>query len=186
MIFGGSCLALSSISWRSLQWISRRTIHIFQQWNQFSVRDTFFLMLRSTSEQVLFFIQNPFLVKNATMFSQEAKLTYEWVGGASLPIDLQANVALREQCGVCDADTVWPQSVPVTWIFLLHSPKWQHAPWWCFAPCAAANQHSRHSSLWKPNTAQDWLIAILYSSLGSKSAEKRYSQFFPLNLRSRK
>lgn len=68
-------------------------------------------------EQVLLFIQNTFLVKNATTFSQEAKLTYNWVDVASLPmelVDLQASVALREQCGVFDSDTVWLQCVPVT------------------------------------------------------------------------
>lgn len=45
-------------------------------------------------------LQNPFLVRNVTTFSQEATQIYKWADTGSLQmelVDLQANVALREQ-----------------------------------------------------------------------------------------
>ena len=69
----------------------------------------------SLEEQVLLFIHNPFLVKNVTTFSEEAKITFKWVDMASLQmelVDLQANVVLKEQCGVSDAASFWLQAVP--------------------------------------------------------------------------
>ena len=65
--------------------------------------------------QVLLFIQNPFLVKNGTTLSQEAKITLKWVDMASRQmelVDLQATVVLKEQSGVSDAASFWLQTVP--------------------------------------------------------------------------
>ncbi|MGH0129844.1 UNVERIFIED_CONTAM: hypothetical protein FKN15_041271 [Acipenser sinensis] len=62
--------------------------------------------------QLLLFIQNPFLVTNVTEFSEEAKQTFRWVNVASLQMELQENVALREQVGDCDPVTFWGKMVP--------------------------------------------------------------------------
>ena len=42
-------------------------------------------------------------------------MTFKWVDMASLQkelVDLQANVVLKEQCGVSDAANFWLQTVP--------------------------------------------------------------------------
>lgn len=71
----------------------------------------------SLGDQLLLFIQNPFLIKNVIAFSQEAKQVYKWADVGLLQmelVDLQANVALKEQCGGCDPATFWIQTVPET------------------------------------------------------------------------
>lgn len=71
----------------------------------------------SLGDQLLLFIQNPFLIKNVIAFSQEAKQVYKRADVGLLQmelVDLQANVALKEQCGGCDPATFWIQTVPET------------------------------------------------------------------------
>ncbi|MGH0125687.1 UNVERIFIED_CONTAM: hypothetical protein FKN15_071735 [Acipenser sinensis] len=73
--------------------------------------------------QLLLFIQNPFLVTNVTEFSGEAKQTFRWVNVASLQmvlIELQENVALKEQVGDCDPVTFWGKMVPAAGFAVLN------------------------------------------------------------------
>lgn len=78
-----------------LEWIFKRTVHIFQQWNTFRVTDASCLiesswkLLSSESNfslggQQLLFLQNLCLVRKATAFSQEAEKIYKWADSGHL------------------------------------------------------------------------------------------------------
>lgn len=63
--------------------------------------------------QLLLITQNPFLVTNVTKFSEEAKEIFRWANIASMElIELQENVALKEQVGNCDPAIFWGKVVP--------------------------------------------------------------------------
>ncbi|XP_072768354.1 general transcription factor II-I repeat domain-containing protein 2A-like [Nerophis lumbriciformis] len=72
-------------------------------------------------KQVLLFIENPFLIRNVSAFSAEAKQVFPWARAASLQtelIDLQESVALKE--AQCDAITFWSKLVIPSKFPLLH------------------------------------------------------------------
>ncbi|XP_061882828.1 general transcription factor II-I repeat domain-containing protein 2-like isoform X2 [Entelurus aequoreus] len=72
-------------------------------------------------KQVLLFIENPFLIRNVSAFSAEAKQVFPWTRAASLQtelIDLQESVALKE--AQCDAITFWSKVVIPSKFPLLH------------------------------------------------------------------
>ncbi|XP_061820754.2 SCAN domain-containing protein 3-like [Nerophis lumbriciformis] len=72
-------------------------------------------------KQVLLFIENPFLIRNVSVFSAEAKQVFPWARAASLQtelIDPQESVALKE--AQCDAITFWSKLVIPSKFPLLH------------------------------------------------------------------
>ncbi|XP_061765907.1 general transcription factor II-I repeat domain-containing protein 2-like [Nerophis ophidion] len=72
-------------------------------------------------KQVLLFIENPFLIRNVSAFSAEAKQVFPWARAASLQtelIDLQESVALKE--AQCEAITFWSKLVIPSKFPLLH------------------------------------------------------------------
>lgn len=66
----------------------------------------------TVGRELLLLIQNPFLVISVTKLSKEAKPIFRWVDVASLQIELQENVSLKEQTGDCDPVTFWGKMVP--------------------------------------------------------------------------
>lgn len=76
---------------------------------------------------------------------------FKWVEVESIQvelIDLQANVALKEQVG--EPITFWIQTVPKT-VFLL-SQKWRSTSWQCLALRTTVNQPSQPWTLSRPST----------------------------------
>lgn len=68
-------------------------------------------------EQLTMFIQNPFLITDVRGFSKEATQHFKWVNAGPLQmqlVDLQADVALKEQFVRTDPSTFWLQMVPET------------------------------------------------------------------------
>lgn len=71
----------------------------------------------SFGQQLTLFIQNPFLVTDFKGFSKEATQHFKWVNAGPLElqlVDLQADVALKEQCTRVDPSTFWLKMVPET------------------------------------------------------------------------
>ncbi|XP_045076200.1 SCAN domain-containing protein 3-like [Coregonus clupeaformis] len=71
----------------------------------------------SFGEQLTMFIQNPFLITDVRGFSKEVTQHFKWVNAGSLQmqlVDLQADVALKEQFVRTDPSTFWFQMVPET------------------------------------------------------------------------
>lgn len=74
--------------------------------NNFKVRFDDFVL----GNQLLLFIQNPFLVTDITEFSDEAKLACKWVDAAKIQleiIDFQENVELKQILCDCSPETFW-------------------------------------------------------------------------------
>ncbi|XP_039632273.1 SCAN domain-containing protein 3-like [Polypterus senegalus] len=68
-------------------------------------------------QQLTMFIQSPFLITDVRRFSKEVTEHFKWVNAGPLQmqlVDLQADVALKEQCGRIDPSTFWLQMVPET------------------------------------------------------------------------
>lgn len=71
----------------------------------------------SLGQQLTLFIQNPFLITDVREFSKEVTLLFKWENAGPLQmqlIDLQADVALKENFGKTDPTTFWLQMVPET------------------------------------------------------------------------
>ncbi|KAK0155164.1 Zinc finger BED domain-containing protein 5 [Merluccius polli] len=68
-------------------------------------------------QQLTLFIQNPFLITDVSGFSKEVTQHFKWANAGPLQmqlIDLQADVALKEQFGITDPATFWLQMVSET------------------------------------------------------------------------
>ncbi len=68
-------------------------------------------------QQLTMFIQNPFLITDVMEFSKEVTQHFKWVNAGPLQmqlVDLQADVALKEQFVRSDSSTFWLQMVPET------------------------------------------------------------------------
>ena len=64
----------------------------------------------SLGQQLLLFIENPFLITNIVNFSAEAKETFKWADVAKIQLELiefQENVAMKEIFGDCTPETFW-------------------------------------------------------------------------------
>lgn len=71
----------------------------------------------SFGQQLTMFIQNPFLITDVREFSKEVTQHFKWVNAGPLQmqlVDLQADVALKEQFVRSDPFTFWLQMVPET------------------------------------------------------------------------
>lgn len=71
----------------------------------------------SFGQQLTLFIQNPFLLTDARGFSKEATQHFKWANAGSLQmelVDLQVDVALKEQFRGTDPATFWLQMVSET------------------------------------------------------------------------
>ncbi len=68
-------------------------------------------------QQLTIFILNPFLITDVIEFSKEVTQHFKWVNAGPLQmqlVDLQADVALKEQFVRSDSSTFWLQMVPET------------------------------------------------------------------------
>ena len=68
----------------------------------------------SFGQQLTMFIQNPFLITDVRGFSKEVTQHFKWANAGPLQmqlVDLQADVALKEQFGRTDPATFWLQMV---------------------------------------------------------------------------
>ena len=64
----------------------------------------------SLAQQLLLFIENPFLITNIVNFSAEAKETFKWVDVAKIQLELiefLENVAMKKIFGNCTPETFW-------------------------------------------------------------------------------
>lgn len=71
----------------------------------------------SIGEQLTLFIQNPFLITDVRAFSNDVTHHFKWANAGPLQmqmVDLQADVALKEQFGRTDSATFWLQMVSET------------------------------------------------------------------------
>ncbi|KAK1903453.1 General transcription factor II-I repeat domain containing protein 2 [Dissostichus eleginoides] len=69
----------------------------------------------SFGRQLTMFIQNPFLITDVREFSKEVTQHFKWANAGPLQmqlVDLQADVALKEQFGRTDPATFWLKTLP--------------------------------------------------------------------------